>query len=45
MDGMISGAVTSALTTELEKCQGKQLGLYAKSTLQKGDYEYWTFDR
>ena len=36
---MIAGSVTNALTTELEKCRGKQLSLDVKVTLHKRDYE------
>ena len=43
-DGTIAGSVTNVLLMELEKCRGRQLSLDFKTTLDKEDYERWSFD-
>jgi len=38
-DGTIAGSAMNALSTELEECQGDQLDLDVKTTLDKEDYD------
>jgi len=43
-DGSIAGLVTNALSTELERCRGKHLSMEVRSSLDKDDYERWSFE-